>query len=527
MSEQRTTIPPERRIQRIQLEPYDDVVSIKDRLQFVKTNRILLVLPNKGNVLQRKLDLVLVQREAARQGLRLALVTTDPTVAEHARELNISAFYTVEQARTSRWSRPRNKVFVDRADRPAQMDPFEFEDLQRRATRLKSAPSRFQWTLNRLTSGLIFGAAVIAFLFVLFATIPSASVTITPASDQISASIPMIADPDIQRPLPEILTVPAENRRLIQDATVEIATTGRRNAENSLAEGVVSFTNNTGLATLIPSGTVIQTATSPAIQFETLDDVALAARQGATADVSIRALESSSGVQGNVGSDAITVVPGSLAESVSVTNFNPTYGGGVTETAFATQADQDRLLNLVRQQLLQNARDFLRLSLDEGSSYLVNDSISIAEERTLIYSAEVNEPADNISLTMQGVVEVTIIDLNAARIIADVVIKKDYIPNGRVPVDGTITYRRGDVIEFLPDGRIAFQMRVEGESIVDIDPQSVRELIAGSSARDAQAKMEETYLLDPRHPPEIDTFPGFINRLPFFPARIHVEISPA
>lgn len=526
MSEQRASIPPERRIQRIQLEPYDDVVSIKDRLQFVKTNRILLVLPTRGNILQRKLDLVLIQREAARRGLRLALVTTDPNVAEHAQELNISAFYTVEQARTSRWNRPRNKVFIDRADRPIQMDPFEFEELQRRATRLKQAPSRMRWTVNRMTSGLIFGVAVIAFLFLIFALIPSASVTITPASDQINISIPMFADPNVDRPLPEKLTVPAENRRLIQDATAEIATTGRRNAENSLAEGVVSFTNNTGLATLIPAGTIIQTDTSPAIQFETVDDVALAARQGATTDVGIRALESSSGVQGNVGSDAVTVVTGSLAESVSVTNFNPTYGGGVTETAFATQADQDRLLNLVRQQLIQHARDFLLLSLDEGSSYLVNDSLKIVEERTLIYSAEVNEPAENISLTMQGVVEVTVIDLSAARIVADVVIKKDYIPDGRVPVEGTISYRRGEVLEFMPDGRIAFQMRVEGESIVDIDTQSVKELIVGLSARDAQAMIEENYLLDPRHPPQIDTFPGFFNRIPFVPARIRVEISP-
>lgn len=43
MSEQRREIPQQRRIQRIQLEPYDDVVSIKDRLQFVSAGRVLLV----------------------------------------------------------------------------------------------------------------------------------------------------------------------------------------------------------------------------------------------------------------------------------------------------------------------------------------------------------------------------------------------------------------------------------------------------------------------------------------------------
>lgn len=70
------------RLQIIQLEPYDDVISARDRLTFVKAERVLLILPKQGGILQRKLDLVLLQREAARRGARLALISRDPSVIE-------------------------------------------------------------------------------------------------------------------------------------------------------------------------------------------------------------------------------------------------------------------------------------------------------------------------------------------------------------------------------------------------------------------------------------------------------------
>src|ERR1700733_180183 len=106
------------KLQIIQLEPYDDVISVRDRLSFVKTERVLLVWPRTSTILKRKLDLVLIQREAARRGARLALVTQDLDVIEYATELNISTFDTVNASNKAKWKRPRNKVFVNRADRP-------------------------------------------------------------------------------------------------------------------------------------------------------------------------------------------------------------------------------------------------------------------------------------------------------------------------------------------------------------------------------------------------------------------------
>lgn len=515
------SIPNNRRIHRIQLEAYDDVISIKDRFQFVKAGRVLLVFPPKHKILQRKLDLVLIQREAIRRNIRLALVTQDLAILEHAEELNISAFYTVEDARTSRWKRPKNKIFVDRAARPEEEVPYY--DLMSHATRLRPGLTPVQYRVWSSLRGVIFGVMILAVMVSLYGMIPSATVTVTPASDQLNVTIPLVADANALTL--NQLTIPADIRRFTESAIVTIDTSGRRNAENSLAEGVVTFENLTAVAVFIPSGTIVETDEFDPIEFEILADVAVAARQGATADVNIRALENSSGVQGNLGANRIVRVQGTLASSVSVQNYNPTYGGGVRETSFPTEADRERLITLAQQQLKQNARTQILLSLNDDESFLVDDSINIVEERSLAYSAEVNEPADTISLTMQGVVEATVIDLTEARLAAFTNLG-DYVTSGRELDLSALSFRlEEDAVEVLLDGRVAFLMRVEGSTVVDIDPQQISDRLAGLSTGDAYDILEREYLLDPRYPPEIRTFPNLFGRMPIMPARIHVEIE--
>src|SRR5579871_2528125 len=123
------------RLQIVQLESYDDVASVRDRLSFVQADRVLLVWPKSGTVLDRKLDLVLIQRAATRDGLRLGLVTQDAEVRCNATELNVPVFDTVDAGSRIRWKRPRNKVFVDRASRPAEhLDRYELMEV---ATRVR------------------------------------------------------------------------------------------------------------------------------------------------------------------------------------------------------------------------------------------------------------------------------------------------------------------------------------------------------------------------------------------------------
>ncbi len=521
MAQQRTKIPRQRRIQRIQLEPYDDVTSVRDRLQFIKAGRVLLVFPPDASILQRKLDLVLIQREATRRNLRLAIVTKNYVVADNAKDLQLSVFYTVEEARTSRWKRPQNKVFIDRRDRPQQQhDPYQ---LMKAASRLKPPPSPAKQTWSRIVRGTFFGIAILALLFSFYATVPSATVVVVPARDELNITINIVADPGITQVIPESLRIPATVERRLQEGTVTVETTGRRPGENSLAEGTVTFSNLTDLAQFIPAGTLVQTATTPPVRFATQEDAALPARQGATVNVAIRALETNPPFTSNQPPDAIVRIVGDLAASVSVRNQNATYGEGVREISFVTEFDQQRLQNLARQQVRQNARDTLLVSLDEASYLVVAESISIVEAREFIYSADVGQPAETVTLTLRAVIEATIVDLRNAELAAFANLGK-YVTEGRNIDEESLIYRRGEVQQTLEDGSIIFQVRVEGTTYIAIDANQVRERLSGLSVGEAKAVLEREYLLDPQRPPTIDTWPSFLNRMPIFPIRIGVDV---
>ena len=89
----------------IQLDIGEDIASIRDRLSFIRGQRVLIIWPEKGTALTRKLDLVFIQREARRRVIQLALVTHDESVINHANELGISTFETIKDAEKSRWKR--------------------------------------------------------------------------------------------------------------------------------------------------------------------------------------------------------------------------------------------------------------------------------------------------------------------------------------------------------------------------------------------------------------------------------------
>ena len=73
--------------QLIPLETHDDLISIRDKMSWAKTPRILLVWPSKGQVGVRPLDLTLLRRHAVSLGAELGLVTRDAEIYAAARRM--------------------------------------------------------------------------------------------------------------------------------------------------------------------------------------------------------------------------------------------------------------------------------------------------------------------------------------------------------------------------------------------------------------------------------------------------------
>ena len=79
----------------IYLEPTDDIISIRDRVDMAEAKRVLLVVPPYSNVLTRRVDLQVVQRRAAQAGIDVALVTEDGVIRSQARELGLPVFDSI------------------------------------------------------------------------------------------------------------------------------------------------------------------------------------------------------------------------------------------------------------------------------------------------------------------------------------------------------------------------------------------------------------------------------------------------
>ena len=98
-------------VENLHLQKDDTVVTVRDRLSGLRGKRVLLIWPASGSNLRRKLDLVLIQREAYRRAIQLAIVAQDDDLRAFAAELNISCFPSIKRASTSAGSAEGTKSF--------------------------------------------------------------------------------------------------------------------------------------------------------------------------------------------------------------------------------------------------------------------------------------------------------------------------------------------------------------------------------------------------------------------------------
>ncbi len=510
------------KLQIIQLEPYDDVISVRDRLSFVNTERVLLVWPRVGAILMRKLDLVLIQREAARRGTRLALVTADPDVLDNANDLNISTFPSVNASYRVAWKRPLNKVFVDRSDRPDNApDAYELMLTESRLRSLTPQQRRLQRAL-RIGAVIVLVAALLSFAYIV---LPTADVTIAPAQSQINTTVRLVADPKLSTVNVETGHIPATIDIIDVTTQASIPTTGSKDVPSTLASGIVIFTNQTGTPVFIPGGTVVTSIGTNPARFRTTADVTVDGGVGQTAEATIEALQSSAGPVGNIEPNLIVNIEGPLSSSLSVRNQEATRGGAIRQQGVVTKADYDNLLILAREKIRQTSLGEFSSRLT-GSQFIVSDSIKIIEERPewFSYSAYIDDLADTLTLTMRARVQVLVVDEQLARraSLASLAAK---IPPGRQVSPESVAFTRGAIQSTDPSGQVTFLMSASANVVIAINPERVRQRLAGTSVGDALDILQREWLLDPRRPPQIAITPAIFGRLPLLPVRINVRIE--
>lgn len=509
----------------IQLDNAEDVASIRDRFSFIRGQHVLLIWPEIGTALNRKLDLVLLQREARRRVLQLALVTHDTAVIKHADELGISTFETIKEAEASnRWKRGRTRVFINRHHKPE--DTPEPEDLMPVASRVRKSRKRMPPLVQTTVRIVILLIVLGVILGSLYVTVPSATVSFAMEQELIQVSTTITADPTALDIDVENRIIPATRYEVLVQTQQQIETTGTEEGTSTRAIGSVSFTNNSSSPIVVPAGTQVQTSTGESITFETSIGTTVPAN-GSVNNIGIIATEDFAGDIGNVGIRTINTVVGDLGNSLSVTNDVATTNG-ISETyRIVASEDMERIMGDSRQSLQVLGFSEIEADLTDSQTIII-ESVDIPEELLrndwIDFSHSIGDQTDLLTLDIQVIVEALVIDDRLAQqiVFAQVSSQK---PDDMVLNPESFLYLRGPVIETDADNLTTFEAFGEGIASAQVDIYNLQSDLTRRPIDEAQRLIAATVDIAPNSQPLIEISPAWIQHMPFLPIRITVDIE--
>lgn len=487
------------------LESHDDLISVRDKLSWAKTPRILLVWPKYEKVTLRLLDLKVLQRHADSLGAQLGLVTRRAKVRRDAESLRIPVFNSTTSAQKDLW--PDSATRTQRIPKPPRRDLRQMRDFV-----YEAEPA---WRTSLLARVVTFTAGVIAVLVVAGLFVPRAAVTLYPESQTRSVRIPVNASPSYES-VSITGNIPVQTLSVLVDAEGSLAVTSKITLPKSKSKGIARFTNLGQDEVDIPAGTLISTL--DLIRFVTLNNTRLPAGIDKFVEVPIEALKA--GSQGNVESDSILIVEGTLGLSVKVTNPGVISGGTDIKTIGANEGDRAELRAVVMEKLRRTAEMQIRAQI-EDEDVLLPDTFEITETLREEFSPPAGQAGTTLVLKMQ--VEYS------ARSISNADLKQlalstlsASIPPGFFPF-GEVTFK--PLADPITDsiGFTHFELEATQVMLRNIDEVKVFSIIRGHDPARAQIELMKSFAL--RDEPQITIRPAWWKWLPLIPFNILVELK--
>lgn len=486
----------------ITLESHDDLISVRDRMSWAKTPRILLVWPKYEKVTLRQVDLKVLQRHAASLGAQLGLVTRARRVRDDAEALHIPVFESTGQAQRLAWPKPPRKRFKWHAPR---------KDL--REQREQASAREERWRANPFVRVLSFLVGVSAVLTLVALFIPRAQITLNPISKTQSLTLPVTASTSVDS---VFITgsIPAREKRVTVDGTQTITVTGAVTVPQEKAKGTVVFRNLTQKAVNVPLGIVVQNAEG--VGFMTTEAGEVKAGKGKTLELPIEAMKA--GVTGNVDADAISAIVGSLASSLAVTNPEPTTGGRELPSVQASDADRERVKNLLMKSLEDAARQKFASELSAGD-LLFDQTMKATQTLSDVYDPPAGAASTRLTLTMQ--VEFYVLYASAADLtrLASLALNAS-LPSGFSAASDAIRLTPVTTPTLDEAGSAKWTMRVERKIVQHIDAAQVTQMIQGFGTWNVESKLTEKLPL--ASGPKIQLTPSWWPWMPIVPFRISV-----
>jgi len=504
----------------IQLQPNDDIATIRARIEHAQLSFVILVLPRDCRALENERGLQLVRRAAESSGVEVALVAHAEDIRDRAHELGFPVFNSLAQAQKTRWrmesltptqwqNASGGRLFATRQQRAPAAPP-------ERATRADVLVFEF---LKQYRAGIVsLGIALALLGAAAILLVPTAQVRLVPSSIALTINTDMIADPTVQTISSATRTIPARRITTEISGTAQIRTTAQKQVPNAPSAGAVIFTNQRAEETEIPLGTIVKTSAGVPIRFTTATTVTLPAGVGSRVETPIQAVEP--GPSGNVRELAINTIEGSLSIAARVINTKATTSGSLKPVRVVTADDKKKLEAQLLEQLRKQGAELLKRELKEVELF-VPDS-TLIDPTDSIFDRAVDEPADVLNLRMNAVAIGIAMDRDDLRTMVSALLNKQVQAGFQLLPDGVnVEPQSGGKYQAIA---FRFPIRVIGYATPQVDTAKVGRALQGRSVSDAKSYLASAINL--AQPPEISVTPLGWNRLPFLALRIAVFVEP-
>ena len=491
----------------IQLESHDETISVKDKIEWSQTHRVLLIWPRKGKILREQFDLISLERHCASLGSQLALVTKDPEVSFYARRIGLLVFKTRLEAQRKPWRRS-NRYYLRKRLQQAAATPREI-DLSHSPRKKHIPPETPLW--KRL---IIFSIGVFAVLAIAALLVPSATVQLFPQSHIAEHTLIVQASPKTEY-VHISGFVPAREVTTNVEKRAAIPSSGTMKIPDTFATGKVIFSNLTEQAIVVPKNTILSTAQKPTAYFETTAQVTVPAGLNAEKEVDIQAIEP--GTAGNQPAETISAIGSQLGADLKVTNPAPITGGADILIPAPTAKDRETLTQQVLEELESNALTLLEANLSPGD-LLLSDTPLIKEIELQSYSPATGQPGDTLELIMRVQFSALIVTGNDLRELGQATMLASQTGNFQ-PIPDTLQIL--NLTEpVLQDETAQWEMLVMWKNKPIWNTTEMAQSIVGQNPLLAQDLLAKKYSLD--HQPAISLTPAWWPRLPFLPFRVDV-----
>lgn len=498
--------------QMIRLEVYDDYISARDKMGWNKAGRILLIWPESGRVLHRRLDLVLLQRHSRSLGAQLVLVSRDAEVRANARRLAIPIFANLSQAQQAHWRADR-RLRVQKQPELAR-EPRPRPDLQSIRQALK--PPTMGWLDKPWARAIIFSFGLLAILALAGFLAPSAILELTPQSEVQSLEFEIQARPDL-RSLTLSGALPAEPMRVLVEGSAETQTSGVQRVPDSFAVGEVQFTNLSTQTLTIPAGLILRSLDTPPQRYVTTRAGEIEAGPGSTFAAPVRAL--AAGAQGNQTAGRVRAIEGALGTVLAVNNPRAIQGGADRSLPAPSEQDRIRLIQQLESELRLVALGDLQDNLAPGD-LLLPASITVTQVIEQTFEPLSQQPANTLHLHLLLEYQAYYIKGSSLTNLAAAVLDAN-LPAGYTAVANSLEIEvlQPPVLgEANQPGAIRARRRMQSR----LSPEAATRLVLGMPPQLAVERLGAELAL--ANAPIVRLSPSWWPRLPILPLRIGVII---